>query len=375
MRMSDNTYSRFNLPPVINASGTMTLYGGCRMFPEAATAMAAASSSFVDLERLLQNTGEHISKLLSVEASLVTAGASPAIVLSVAACIASKDPYLRNRLPADPPAAHEVIIMRCHRNPYDNAVPTAGARFKEIGDAIKTHSWELEGSITDTTVAVFYALQAEMLEASLSLDETIEIAHKKGIPVIVDAAAELPPKSNLWNLTKRNADAVLFSGGKDIRGPQTSGLIVGKKKIVEAALFNGAPNYGVGRPMKASKELIIGFTTALECYLAEDEESRFRFWREIQRYWISELNRLPSIFSEEFIPTQPGIHPVNIPKVKFRIVDAAEATKQLVHRLRNGNPSVIVEYMRGDILLNPQVLTRDEAEDLITMVKAQISNN
>jgi L-seryl-tRNA(Ser) seleniumtransferase len=339
------------------------------MHPAAAAAMASAAGSFVELETLLKNTGDHIARILNVEAALVTAGASPGIILAAAACIAAKDPCLRNRLPADPPEANEIVIMRCHRNPYDNAVPTAGARFREIGDSIKTHGWELENSITERTAAVFYALQAEMLDASLSLDETLDIAHRRGIPVIVDAAAELPPKSNLWTLVQRSADVVLFSGGKDIRGPQASGLMIGKKDIVEAALFHGAPNYGVGRPMKASKETVVGLTVALECYLEEDEKARFEFWRKTQSYWIAELNKIPGVFADEFIPTQPGIHPINIPKVKFTIPGAPAQTEAIVSWLKKSDPGVIVESSRGNILLNPQVLEENETEAVITQIK------
>lgn len=371
--MTENPYARFRIKPVINASGTMTKFGGCRMFPEAAAAMAAAAGTFVDLDMLLRNTGEHIAGLLGVEGALVTAGASPAIILATAACIAGTDPFLRNRLPADPPEKSEVIIMRCHRNPYDNAVPTAGARFVEIGDAIRTHGWELEGSVNERTAAVFFALHAEMLDASLSLKETIEIAHGKGVPVIVDAAAELPPKANLRDLAARGADLVAFSGGKDIRGPQASGLLVGRKRLVEAALFNGAPHYGVGRPTKASKETVAGFTKALECYLEEDEEARFAFWRRVQAGWIEELNKMPGIVAEVFIPTQPGIHPVNIPKVKFKIEGSAEKTEALAARLWNGDPGLIVEFGRGYILLNPQVLTEDEARSVPRLVEAGLA--
>ncbi len=255
----------------------------------------------------------------------MTAGASPALVQATAACVAGTDPFLRNRLPSNPPERNEIIIQRIHRNPYDKAIPTAGAKFIEIGDGFKTQPWELENTITELTAAVFFALHAEMMDASLSLEKTIQIAHAHNVPVIVDAAAELPPKANLWNLTQRGADIVVFSGGKDIRGPQTSGLMVGRK-IIEAADFNGAPHYGVGRPMKASKELVVGFVAALECYLAEDEDARFKVWRQIQHDMLAEFNTIPHILAEPFIPTQMGIHPVCIPKLKLDLDEASKIT-------------------------------------------------
>jgi len=358
------------LPRVINASGTLTAFGGCRLRPEAAAAMAEASGHFVEMETLLKKTGERIADMLGVEAALVTAGASPGIIQSIAACIAGKDPYLRNCLPSQPPARSEVIIQRSHRNPYDNAVPTAGARFMEIGDCIKTHSWELEAAITENTAAVFYALQAEMLNASLSLEETLKIAHAKGVPVVVDAAAELPPKSNLWNLYKRGADLVIFSGGKEIAGPQSSGLVVGSKALIEAARYNGAPNYGVGRPAKAGKENVMGFLAALEAYLAEDEVARMAYMAGICDLWLTGLKDLPGVLASPFTATEPGIHPVCIPKVLVRKagMDALIAQRSLREK-GAGETAVLVDLWKGGLVLNPQTIAGTEAEEVLEALK------
>jgi len=354
---------------VLNASGTLTVLGGCRVRKSAAEAMARASGDFVDLDAFLGSTGEHIARLLGVEAALVTAGPSPAIMLAVAACIAGTDPWLRGCLPAASPDRREVIVMRCHRNPYDNAVPTAGGRFIEVGDVIKTNSWELEGAIGPNTAAVFFAMQAEMLSASLSLDETITIAHAHGIPVIVDAAAELPPKSNLWDLARRGADLVTFSGGKEIAGPQSSGLLVGTEKLVAAARFNGAPFYGVGRPVKAGKENIAGFVAALEEYLAEDEASHMGELEAIRDGWISGLKDIDSIETGAFIPTQPGMHPTCIPKAYIRPKGGMSAALELRAALKRGSPSVIVDVWKDSLVLNPQTIRRDEADRVLAAIR------
>jgi len=367
-------YTVLGVPKAVNAAGTLTLFGGCRVWPEAAEAMSQAAQSFVDLELLHRKAGEFVAQLLHVEAALVTAGASPALVQSTAACIACMDPYLRNRLPSNPPERNEVIIQRIHRNPYDNAIPTAGAKFIEIGDAIKTHPWELDNSINERTAAVMYALQAEMMDASLSLDTTLEIAHARNVPVIVDAAAELPPKSNLWTLSQRGADLVVFSGGKDIRGPQTSGLLVGRKDLVQAADFNGAPHYGVGRPMKASKELVVGFIAALECYLAEDENARFLFWQKTQVEMLEELNTIPYLSAQPFVPTQMGIHPINIPKIKMDIDSTAPISiDALAVALLHGSPSIIVNRWRESIILNMQTFIPGEPEIVISKLREILS--
>ncbi len=364
---------------MINASGTLTTLGGCRVRPEAAAAMAAAAQEFVDLDGLLEATGRRIAGMLDVEAALVTAGASPALMLATAACIAGTDPDLRRRLPSDPPARRDIVVMRSHRNPYDNALPTAGGRFVEIGDCIRTHPWELESALGSNTAAVFFALQAEMLVASLSLDETIAIAHGHGVPVIVDAAAELPPRSNLGDLVRRGADLVAFSGGKEIGGPQRSGLLAGTAALVGAARFNGAPHYGVGRPVKAGKENVAGFVAALEAYLAEDEGARMARLEALRDGWIRDLSGIPAVEAGIFVPTQPGMHPVCIPKAYVRpllpegrslpgwIDDPFSAgnhraAQALRDRLRARDPCVIVDLWKDRIVLNPQTIRDGEAE-------------
>jgi len=367
--MQDIDYrGELGLGRIVNAAGTLTSFGGCRVRPEAAKAMADASKHFVDLELLLKTSGERIARLLGVDAALITAGASPGIIQSIAACIAGTDPHTRNILPSKPPAKSEVIIHRSHRNPYDNAVPTAGATFVEIGDCIKTHPWELEAAITERTAAVFFALHAEMLNASLSLDETIRIAHAKGVPVVVDAAAELPPKSNLWAIRKKGADLVIFSGGKEISGPQSSGLVVGSRELVDAARFNGAPNYGVGRPAKAGKENVFGFLAALEAYLAEDEKERMKKMTGICSYWLKKFGELEGVETSPFTATQPGMHPICIPKVLVKKAGIDAASEAL--RLRRGSPCVLVDIWKDGFVLNPQTIAEGEEKEVYAALSA-----
>lgn len=367
MRSAD-LFDSLGLSRVVNAAGTLTAFGGCRARPSVAAAMAAASGRFVDLDALLKASGVHLAKCIGAEAALVTAGASPGIMQSVAACIAGSDPWMRDRLPSNPPEKRNVVIMRCHRNPYDNAVSTAGGRFVEIGNSIHTHPWELAKAIDENTAAVFFALQAEMLVASLSLDDTIAIAHAAGVPVIVDAAAELPPKANLRDIARRGADLVIFSGGKEIGGPQSSGLVVGSPALVESAWFNGAPHYGVGRPAKAGKENVAGFVAAMEDYLAEDEGARMHVLQEIRDAWIVGLKRNSGMEAGIFVPTQPGIHPVCIPKAYFRPSGTGPSAPEIQARLRALDPSVLVDVWKDSVILNPQTLREDEADEVLRSI-------
>jgi len=356
-----NYYEKFNLPYIVNAAGKWTIYGACRTFPKAAQAMVEASQNYVELGTLLEKSGEYISGILNVEAALVTAGASPALIQATAACMVGIDPFGRSRLPSCPPSRCEVIIQRFHRNPYDNAVLTAGAKFIEIGNSMKTHPWELEGVINNNTAAVVYAFCTVQPDSVLSLEETIAISHKHGVPVIVDAAPNLPPKSNLWTLAQQGADLVVFSGGKDIRGPQTSGLIVGKKELVEAAAFNGAPNYGVGRPMKASKEIVAGLVAALECYLEENEEERYACWNHIQQEWISALDNCAGWKATPHQQGPSDLLPASVPRVDLTPpVGSKMSVTELVNRLKQGNPMILVDQNQTSVVLNPFPLEGDE---------------
>ena len=276
-----------NISPVINASGTLTSLGGCRTHPEVIQAMAQVSE-FVPLEALHQNAGAYLAKILGVDAAVVTSGAAAGLVLAAAACMVDGEDgevdALASHLP-QPPAKHKVIIQCSHRSPFERAISMAGATLVQIGDAIRTRPVDLETAMGDDVAAVVYFLQASMLDASLSLAETLEIAHAHCVPVIVDAAAELPPKHNLWKLAEEGADLVIFSGSKDLRGPQTSGLIVGRSDLVSLVMRQSAPHeHVIGRPLKAGKEVVAGMLAAVELYLAEDEAARFAEWDRIAKF-------------------------------------------------------------------------------------------
>ena len=374
--MANDYYKTLGIPRVINVSGTLTALGGSRMFPAAAEAMAYASQYFVNMFEVQEKVGARIAELLNVEAALVTAGAAAGLVQSAAACMAGCDPYLRSRLPDVAPAKREIIVMRSHRNPYDQALKTAGARLVEIGDAVRTQTWELEGSINENTAAILFVMQSEVLDASLTFSETLTSAHAFGVPVIVDAAAELPPKSNLWRLVHQGADLVLFSGGKDMRGPQTSGLIVGRKDLVQAAAYHSAPYHSVGRPMKASKEICIGLLAALECYLAEDEHHRFDVWKKQQERFLQSLGGVEELRVSSFEPVQPGIHPLHIPRVKISFTNQFPmSTEAFVELLKRGDPCIYVDRHKDVIILNMHTLLENEVDIVIDKIKSIISQS
>lgn len=364
-------YNDLGVKRIINAAGTYTKYGGSLISPEVICAMEIASHNFVDIDELLQKSGEYIAKCLDVEAALVTAGAAAGLTLAAAACMAGSKVEFIKALPNTEGMKNEIIVMRCHRNPYDNAMIAAGARFVEIGNAIETHPWELEAAINEKTAAVAFFIQSEMFEASLSLAKVIEIAHLKNIPVIVDAAAELPPVENLKKFTKMGADIVLFSGGKDIRGPQSSGLMVGKKDIVNVCRLHGYPHHAIGRPMKLDKETIMGFVRAIELYLNENHQKRMEKWERQALRIFKDLSSIPHIQALQGYPTQPLTQPATIPRVyvKFDEEILGMTKEHIARKLYEGDPRIAVIVEKNFLTFNPHMLAEGEEDLIIERVK------
>jgi L-seryl-tRNA(Ser) seleniumtransferase len=275
-------YQKLGIKPVIHGAGTTTRYSGSLLRPEVIEAMREASQVYVNIDELNDAAGEAIARMIGAEAALVTGGAAAGLVLQAAACIAGDDPAAITRLPDTAGMKNELIIQRVHRFTYDQAFRVAGGVLVEIGLGRRTMPYELEAAVTDKAAAVVYLVSPFTSPPGvLSLEEVCQIAHRHGLPVIVDAASMLPPRANLRKYLRQGADLVNFSGGKGIRGPQSTGILAGRKDLIRAAALNASPNQGVGRPSKTSKEEIVGLVTALELFLAEDEEAEMRRYRQV----------------------------------------------------------------------------------------------
>jgi len=374
MKSKNELHQRLKISPVINASGTLTSLGGCRTHPEVVQAMAKIASEFIPLEELHHKAGAHLAKILGVEAAMVTSGAAAGLTLATAACLVRGDTLngegVASRLP-QPPQKHKVIIQCSHRNPFERAIPMAGARLVQVGDAIRTRPVDLESAMGEDIAAVVFFLQAAMLDASLSLTETLKIAHDHNTPVIVDAAAELPPKRNLWELAQQGADLVIFSGSKDLRGPQTSGLMVGRHDLIHLVIQQSAPHeHVIGRPLKAGKEIVAGMIKAVEMYLAEDENKRFAEWNKIAKYIETCLGEIPGLSPRMFTPSQPYIQPAIIPRVAVRFEgDPPTSATDAKYALWGGDPAIAVETVKGELWINTHTLTMPEAEVIVERIK------
>ena len=275
-------YRRLGVKPVIHGSGTTTRYGGSKLRPEALEAMREASTALVNLDELNEAAGAAIARLLGAEAAFVSAGASSGLILQAAACIAGTDPAKITRLPDTRGMKNEIVIQRAHRFAYDQAYRVAGGVLVEIGLARRTQPFELDDAITERTAAVAYLISPFTSPPGvLTLEQVVAIAHKRNVPVIVDAASMLPPRENLTRFLRQGADLISFSGGKGIRGPQSTGILAGRRDLIRAAALNASPNQALARAAKTSKEEICGLVVALECFLAEDEKAEMKRYHDV----------------------------------------------------------------------------------------------
>jgi len=271
-------FDRLGLKRVINGRSWVTILGGSRMVPEARQAMAEAADTFIDFNELNKRAGERVAQYTGAEAGLVVAGASTGLLVQAAACIAGSDPERILQLPDTTGMKDRILIYEKHRFGFEVCYRAAGAKLKEWGKGEGSLSDRLAGAIDGNTAAVTYVL-GPWLSCELSLREVVEIAHARDVPVIVDAAAELPPVDNLTRYIADGADLVTFSGGKGVRGPQSTGILAGRADLVEAARLNMSPYASVGRACKVAKEEIAGLLAALDRFVSMDHEAEWATWR------------------------------------------------------------------------------------------------
>ena len=245
--MAESIYESLGVRTVIDAWGTVTALGGSLMAPEVLQAMQSAAGAFVDMSELHTAAGRRIADLLGVEACCVTCGAAAGLAIAAAACMTGTRRSYAYQLPDTTGMKDEILCLKCHRDLYDQGMLLSGAHFVEIGVTSSAFLQQIEDRITERTAAFFYTSEAETMRGSIPLPEIAALCRAHGIPIIVDAAAELPPKANIRKYLDDGASLVVFSGGKEIRGPQASGMILGSRELIAACDLNCCPNYGIGR--------------------------------------------------------------------------------------------------------------------------------
>lgn len=338
-------YRNIGVRPLINAGGTYTTLTGSVMTEEATRAMAEAASCFVPLIELQQAVGERIAKLIEAPAALVSAGAASAIQLATAACMTGKDPERIRKLPQTDGMPNEVIMVKQHRMGFDHAARTAGATIVEVETLD-----ELERAIGPRTAMLFFVHIYEP-KGKISRAEFLAAGKKAGVPVFNDAAAELPPHRNLWTIPREGFDLVAFSGGKGLRGPQSSGLLVGRKDLIEAAALNNNPySDTVGRGMKVGKEEIMALLRAVEVYVARDHDADQKLWRGFMEHISKEVSGLPTVKTEIYVPG-PGGHPVPYLRVQWDEGKLGLRYAECGKQLSAGEPRIEVNVAENEINL------------------------
>lgn len=359
-------YTDLGIRRVINGNATLTRLGGSILAPGVAEAMAEAGEAFVDLVELQRAVGAEIARLTGNEACYVASGAAAGLTLVTAACIAAMDTDRRARLPFTTDLKNEVVVHGHTRVGYDFAIRMAGVRLVEIGSPDGTRPEELERALSDRTAAMFYFPRGASERGELPLETAVEICRPRGVPVIVDAAAQLPPRSNLWSFTRRGgADAAIFSGGKGLRGPQSTGLVLGRREIIDACALHGPPNPFIGRGMKVGKEELCGILAAVRWYLAQDEEAETAFFEQAAADVIQAFEGHPHVRARRIWPSEAG-QPVARAELILDESGLGMTRDQVLAALRSGDPAIdLAGGDRHSILVNPQTLAPEEVPVII----------
>lgn len=358
-----DVYEQLGVKKLINAYGPVTKVGGSLMPSEVIEVMAKANKAFVDIDELQERVGERIAELVGVEAAIVTAGAAAGLAVAAAACMAGANSVRAKQLPDTCGMSDEIVILRSHRIHYDQAVRVSGARFVEVGFNDWTTIEDIEPFVTESTAAVLYVAKFETAMGSVPLQQIIEMAKSRDVPVIVDAADELPPASNLHRFIDMGADLALFSGGKDLRGPQASGLVLGKKALIRACAYHNCPNYGIGRPMKVAKESIVGLVKAVELYIQQDFEAEWRAWEKQRDYLVQRLSRLTHVQARphgRVTPGSPGSFYLPAAAVDLDEAALGMTTDEVARQLRKGDPGIAVDRSLTGIILRVHMMQKDE---------------
>ena len=349
-------FKELGVTPVINAGVTMTFLSGSLMMPEVLDAINSTAHDFANMYDLQDKVGAKMAEMLQCEGAMVTSGAACALLLGTAACISGTDQAKIKMMPNFPDPRPEVIMQKGHRYLFDQAITTTGAKIVEI----ETPE-EMEQAFNPNTVMALFFNAAG--KTTVPHEDFVAICKKHQVPSFIDAAADVPPVENLFKFQKMGFDLVTFSGGKMIRGPQSAGLLFGRKDLIEAAKLNHSPHEApIGRPMKVNKEEMFGMYAALKSYLERDHQKEWQDWLERISKIKSMVEKIPSVTGETHVDEGPAnafpsLHlSWDEQQVKISPKDVQEA-------LKNGTPSIVTNLAgKGDkrmlsvgvVLLKPE---------------------
>jgi L-seryl-tRNA(Ser) seleniumtransferase len=366
---------------------------------EVVEAMVKASRELVDIEYLQAKASDVITEVTGAEAGIVTTGAASGLTLATASCVTGLDIAKMEQLPETTGMRNEVVIARHHRNAYDHQIRVVGVKLVEaglhekgLGVGLRTvEAWEIESAITEKTAAIAYFARPANTPP---LPDVVEVGNNYGIPVIVDAAAELPPPENLKKFITLGASAVVFSGGKAIRGPQASGILCGKKELIMGAVLQqldmdcafetwdpppnlidksklrGIPRHGIGRGFKAGKEEIVGLITALRLYVNKDHRKEMEDFESKVCCIADALKNVDGI-KATYLPATDK-RPLPLVEIEFTSVHDLDTMVNIDKSLKSGDPPIYLEDSRIDesiLQVNPFNLSNEDLEVIVRRVK------
>jgi uncharacterized pyridoxal phosphate-dependent enzyme len=368
--LQSGIYQQIGVRTIINGRGATTSVGGTLMAPDVLTAMAEAATAYVVLDELNDAVGRKIAEITGAEAGYVTSGSAAGMALAAAACIAGADSARIRRLPDSEGWQNEIVIHRSHRINYDQMFRIGGGRLVEIGMNSGTEHWELEHAIGERTAAVAWIDSRATGGGALEFADVVSIAHARDVPVIVDAASTLPPVDHLRRWIRDGADLVIYSGGKGLRGPQDSGLLAGRRDLIEAARVNGSPHAGAGRGAKVSKEAMVGLWMAIDLFLATDHEAEYR----AHLAQAERLMREISSRTDTRCAMEADWEDWPAPIVRIFPVASSWSPRTIGDALLAGEPGIAVFVERGGLMISTHCLREGEEAIILERLHALLED-
>ena len=332
-----NVYEELGVTTVINGQGTMTVLGGSLMRPEVESVMALAAQHFVSIPDLEVAAGKRIAEMLKLPdgySAMVTSGAAAAMQSGLAGILTGDNPKFIEQIPDLTGMKSEVIIQKSHRNPFDHQLRNTGVKLIEIESRDDLHK------AANPNTAMMHFSNFANAPGQIKVDEWVKLGKELKIPTFIDAAADTPPVSHLWDYANMGYDLIAFSGGKAIRGPQCAGLLLGRKDLVAYALLNNSPHEDtIGRSQKVGKEEIIGMIKALELYLTEDQQALTQEWQQRLELVSQKINTLPGVTTSYFVPDVAN----HVPHMEIKWDQRIKLTPgDALTSLRSSKPSIVL---------------------------------
>src|SRR5216117_247772 len=357
-----NVYEELGVTTVINGQGTMTVLGGSLVRPEVEAVMALASQHFVSVAELEVAAGKRIAQLLKLPdgySAIVTSGAAAAMQSGLAGILTGDNQKFIEQLPDLTGMKSEVIIQKSHRNPFDHQLRSTGVKLVVIESRE-----DLKKAINPQTAMMHFTNFADN-EGQIKAEEWVKLAHENQIPAFIDAAADTPPVSRLWDFANMGYDLIAFSGGKAIRGPQCAGLLIGKKDLVAYALLNNSPHEDtLGRSQKVGKEEIVGMVKALESYLKEDHDALNKEWQRRLDFVSGQVTKIPGVTTS--FPTPEIANHVPHMHIKWDSARIALTPREAAAALRSGKPSIVLASgEHGEVLSMNSFMLQPGEEKII----------